>query len=129
MGDGGLVPITGEGQLKAALKALPLLDSGQTASLVRGPKHYIRATRRGDSWSAEVRRGGWWTLAAFTAGMTSEHSERQVRESRRAGSLRKRLVSMFRSAPPEKRLSTDQVRTIFTEYLLGRNFTIPLSGA
>jgi hypothetical protein len=129
LGDAPGVSIAGSGELTEALETLPLLEPGQTASLLRGPKHYIRATRQGDFWSVVIRRGGWWTLGSFTAGMTGEYCERRVREIRAAGSLRKRLALMFRSAPPEEQLSVGQVRTLFTEYLLERNFTIPRSGA
>lgn len=119
--------VTNALQLAEALKSLALLNSGESARLSRGDRDYAEATRHGDFWSAAARDGGWWTLQSFTAEMTTDLSERQVRESRAAGSLRRRLALTFASPPPEFQLSTGQVQTIFTEYYLDRPFTIPRS--
>lgn len=70
-----------------------------------------------------------WMAQSFTAEMSSDYSERQVQESRRYSSLRKRFMWWWHSPPPERALSTKQVKTLFTEYLLGRKFTLPMSGA
>lgn len=107
LGDGQEAWITSEEALSEALRALPLVESGRTVSLARGAKTYVRATREGNYRSAVPWLGGWWTLGAFTADMTSEYSALQVRESRAAGSLWKRLAPTFASASPEVELSTD----------------------
>lgn len=43
---------------------------------------------------------------------------------RAAGSLWKRIGLIFLAPPPEHQLTARQVRTIFTEYLLDRPFTL-----
>lgn len=121
--------VTSEEDLRDALGALPLVKSGETVCLSRNRKSFIRATRRGDLWSAFTQRGAWWTLASFTAEMTTEYGVRQVRNSRAAGSLWKRIALMVTSPPSEYALSTAQVETIFAEYFVGRRFSIPQSGA
>lgn len=113
--------------LRAALTGLPHLLPGQEVLLSRAKNHYVMAKRRDEGWSAITRRGGWWTTASFTAEMTTEYSERQVRESRAAGSLWKRIALTAR--PPEYALSTAQIETIFVEYLTGQRFSLPVSGA
>lgn len=123
------LPVASEEELLAALDRLPLLEDGQTATLMLGYKHFVCATRRGEFWSAMIRRGAWWTLASFTAEMTTDYSERQVKAHRAAASLWKRLAIIFASPPAEHRLSTGQVKTIFVEYFLGKRFSIPQSGA
>lgn len=121
--------ISDEADLRVALEQLPLIRSGETISLSRGPKNYINATRRGDFWSAVTRSGGWWTRASFTAEMTTDYSARMVRESRVQGSLRKRLTSEIFGSSPEYSLTENQIRTIFIEYINGARFSIPQSGA
>jgi hypothetical protein len=115
--------------LREALAALEHLGSGQAAIIARGAKDYIKATRRADLWSVETRSGSWWTLRTFTADMTTDHSAREVRESRAAGSLGRRIVRAIGLPPPEHALSTAEVETLFVEYLLGLRFSIPISGA
>ena len=129
LGDGSPVEVTSEDQLGKALSDLASLGAGQVAALHRGSKDYIKATRYGDLWSVVARRKGMWTAQSFTAGSTTEYSERRARESRERTSLLQRLVWMFRSPPPERALSATQVNTLFAEYLLGRKFSIPMSGA
>jgi hypothetical protein len=70
-----------------------------------------------------------WTAQSFTAAGTSEYSERRTREGRQYRSLRQRLMWWLRSPYPERSLSTEQVQTLFGEYLAERRFTIPFSGA
>ena len=121
--------IDNERSLHAALERLPLLTVGQEVVLARGPKHYIKAIRRGDHWSASVRKGSFLTLGSFTAGSTTEYSDRQVKESRAAGSIWKRIAQLISSPPAEYALSVTQVRTLFGEFLAGKKFSIPQSSA
>lgn len=118
-----------QSDLHAALECLPHLSSGQTAKLVRGPKHYIEAVRHNDLWAVTTRRGSYFTLASFTAEMSTDYSDRQVKESRAAGSIWKRIKRSILSPSPERSLSTAQVRTLFAEFFAGRTFSLPQSGA
>jgi hypothetical protein len=118
--------VSSRAELADGLKALALLNSGESARLSRGAENYAEATRHGELWSAVARRGGWWTLHSFTAELTTDYCERQVRESRAAGSLTKRLALIFASPPAEFQLSTGQVKTIFTEFFLDKPFSIPM---
>lgn len=122
-------PVASEAELRDALKALSLTGWGETVALSRGPKDHVRATRRGEFWSVVMRRGGWWTRAAFTAAMTTDHSAHRVRESRAAGAPWRRIAVAIAAPPPEYALSTAQMETILVEYLRGDGFTIPISGA
>lgn len=97
--------------------------------LARSPQDYIRAVRHGDFWSVTTRNGGILSVGSFTASGTTDYSDKTTRESRAAGSLRKRLKQWAVSPYPERALSTAQVQTLFVEYLLERKFSIPLSGA
>lgn len=123
------VEVSSERQLQHELEALSQLQTGQTATLERGPTDYIRATRQGEFWSIVVRRKGMWIAQSFTAGMTTEYSERRVREVREAGSLVAKVFQSMRSPAPEFALSSAQVQTVFVEYLQRRKFSIPFSGA
>ena len=129
LGNGSHVEVASEEELEDALNDLASLEVGQVVALHRASKDYIRAARCGDLWSVVARRKGMWTAQSFTAGSTTEYSERRVLESRRPMSLMQRLAWMFRSPPPEKALSGNQVRVLFAEYLLGKKFSIPISGA
>ncbi len=121
--------VASESELLHALSRLSFLSAGESASLSRGPKDYVSATRRGDFWSAEMRRGGWWTFASFTADMTTEYSAYRVRQSRADAVLRNRAMRAMSAPPAEHMLTTEQVRTIFVEYFVGGRFSIPQSGA
>ncbi len=123
------VRVNSEAELREALMALSSFRSGQTVYLSRGAKHYIQATREGEFWAVVTRYGGWWTLASFTAGMTTDYSARQVRKSRAAGSVWRRISAWITAPPVEHALSSGQVVTIFVEYFLGKAFSIPRSGA
>jgi hypothetical protein len=118
-----------ESDLLAAFEGLSRLSSGQAAMLVRGPKHYIEAVRHDELWAVTTRRGGYFTLASFTAALSTDYSDREVKESRAAGSIWKRISRRILSPAPERSLSTAQVRTLFTEFFLGKRFSIPQSGA
>ena len=115
--------------LKAAYAYLPMLLSGQTATLSRGPRHFVKATRRGDFWSAVYRKGGWWTYQAFTADMTTAYSERLVQERRLRNSILKSFLAKFRGPPAEYGLATSQIETVFHEFYVNRRFSLPTSGA
>ena len=121
--------LVSDNDLKAAFADLPLLIPGQTATLSRGPRHFVRVTRRGDFWSAVYRKGGWWTFRSFTADMTTAYSARQVQENRLRNSLFKSFLAKFRRPPPEYALATSQIETIFIEFYTNRRFSIPTSGA
>ena len=129
LGNGRTVEVADEHQLSALLVGLDTLQDGQVASLERGQSDFIKATRHGAHWSVTARRGRMWIAQSFTAAMTSDHSERRAREGRNYRSLRQRLLWWLRSQPPDRALSTNQVRTVFAEYLSGERFTLPISGA
>jgi hypothetical protein len=128
LGDATTVEVSSEHQLQEALRGLGFLEEGQVAVLARGPTDYIRARCHGELWSVVVRRKRMWTAQSFTAGMTSECSERTVRERREHPSVVGWLKWKVRSLPPQMALSSTQVRTLFSEYLLERKFTIPMLG-
>jgi hypothetical protein len=118
-----------ESDLIKAFEALSRLSSGQSAVLARGPHHYIKAVRHDDLWAVTTRKGGYFTLASFTAEMTTEYSDRAVKESRAAGWIWKRISRAISSPSPEHSLSTTQVRTLFSEFFLLKRFSIPQAGA
>jgi hypothetical protein len=123
------VAIERESELQVALNSLSGLASGEAATLVRGPRHYIEAVRHGELWSVTTRGGGYSTLASFTAALSTDYSDRAARESRAAGSLRSRIQRSILSPSPERSLSTAQVQTLFVEFFLGKRFNIARSGA
>ncbi|MBY8825046.1 hypothetical protein [Sphingomonas colocasiae] len=127
--EGDAVRVASEAELRAALKTLSRTGSGGTIMLSRGPQDHVRATRRGETWSAVARRGGWWTSTTFTASMTTDHGARRARESRAAGTIWRRIAAAITAPPPEYALSTAQVETILVDYLRGGRFSIPVSGA
>lgn len=129
MATGGPLAVERESDLHDALAGLSQLSPGQEARLTRGPTHYIKAVRCNALWAVTTRHGGYLTLASFTAASTTDYSDREVKESRAAGSIWKRIRRSILSAPPERSLSTAQVRTLFTEFFLGQKFSIPQSGA
>lgn len=129
LGDGPQVQVVDERQLRSLLEPLCALQNGLAATLRRGPSDFIKATRYGEHWAIVARRDGMWAAQSFTAELTSEYSERRVRDGRQHRSLRSRLMWWLRSPPPERALGTKQVSTLFAEYLSGRRFTLPLSGA
>ena len=129
IGESRPIEVTDELQLRALLKGMGSLEDGCVAALQRGSSDFIKATRHGEFWAVVVRREGMWGAQSFTAEMTSEYSERRVRESRQQKSLRSRVMWWLRSPPPERALSINQVVTLFTEYLAGKKFTLPMSGA
>ncbi|MDN4630305.1 hypothetical protein QCD71_02155 [Sphingomonas sp. PsM26] len=118
-----------EEDLHAALEGLSLLSSGQAAKLIRGSDHFIQAVRHEDLWAVTTRKGSYFTLASFTAAMSTDYSDREVKESRAAGSIWKRIKRSILSPAPERSLSTGQVRTLFSEFFAGRKFSLPQSGA
>ena len=118
-----------EDDLHAALERLAQLRSGEEVRLARGDKHYIEAVRWGDLWSVTTRNGGYLTLASFTAGLTTDYSDREAKADRAAGSIWNRIKRSISSPSPERALSTAQVRTLFAEFLSRKTFTIPQSGA
>jgi len=117
-----------ESDLHAALEGLSRLSPGQSALLLRGPKHYIEAVRYNDLWAVKTRSGSYFTLASFTAEMSTDYSDREVKESRSTGSIWQRVKRSIQSSP-ERSLSTAQVRTLFAEFFAGRRFSLPQSGA
>lgn len=123
------VEVIHEHELRALEEQLDALENGAVATLSRGASDFIKATRHAELWAVVAKRGGMWTAQSFTAEMTSEYSERQAREGRQHSSLRSRLAWWLRSPPPERALSTNQVSTLFAEYLAGKKFTLPMSGA
>jgi hypothetical protein len=128
-GYGWTLEVPDELQLSSLLADLEALQDGQVAVLERGQSDFIKATREGEHWSVVVKRDKMWMAHSFTAGMTSDYSERRARENRNHKSIRERLLWWLRSPPPERALSTKQVRTLFAEYLSGKRFTLPMSGA
>lgn len=129
LGDDLTVEVADEHQLTTLLAGLCKLGDGQVAALRRGPSDFIEARRHEEHWSVSARRGRMWTAQSFTAQMTSDYSERRVREGREHRSLSQRFIWWLRSPSPERALSTEQVSTVFAEYLSGREFTLPISGA
>jgi len=129
LGDGPQVQVADEHHLRSLLKPLYDLIQGQTATLDRGQSDFIKAIRHGELWSVTTKRHRMWMAQSFTAGGTSHYSARRVGEARQLRSLRQRLVWWFRSPYPERALSTEQVLTLFAEYMSGRKFTLPFSGA
>jgi hypothetical protein len=129
LGDSPPVEVIDEHHLRSLLERLSALGNGEVATLRRGPSDFIKATRHAELWAVTAKRDGMWTPQSFTAEMTSESSERRVREGRQHSSPRSRLAWWLRSPPPERALSTNQVSTLFAEYLAGRKFTLPMSGA
>ncbi|WP_326524842.1 hypothetical protein [Sphingomonas sp.] len=115
--------------LLVAMEGLSRLLSGQTAMLTRGPKRYIKAVRHDDLWAVTTRNGSYFTLASFTAAMTTDYSDREAKADRAAGSIWTRICRSISSPAPERSLSTAQVRTLFGEFFLGKRFGIPQSGA
>lgn len=118
--------IVGEDHLRDALKQLSRVSDGQSVRLAESPSHYLEAVREGDFWSASLKTGRPWTSMQFTAGMTSEYSDREVKARRRAGSSWKQLT--FRPTQPQRALSTRQVEELFASYLLGRDYPVPAAG-
>ena len=129
LGDDLPVEVADAAQLGTLLAGLCTLQDGRVADLRRGRSDFIQAIRRGEYWSVTARRGRMWMAHSFTAQMTSDYSERRVREGRRYRLLHERLMWWLRSPSPEHALSTKQVRTLFAEYLSGHKFTLPMSGA
>lgn len=121
--------IDAEVDLHEALAGLSRLRSGQEVTLAHAHNRYIRAVRHGELWAVTTQRGSYFTRASFTASLTTEYSERVVRESKAAGSMWNRICRAIRSPSPERALSNDQVRTLFTEFFRGSKFSIPQSGA
>jgi hypothetical protein len=119
--------IVGEDHLRDALKQLSRVSNGQSVRLAETPSHYLEAVREGEFWSASLNTGRAWTSMQFTAGMTSEYSDREVKARRHAGSVWKQLT--FRPTQPERALSTRQVEELFASYLLGREYPVPTAGA
>jgi len=117
-----------ESDLLEGLVGLSLLRSGQEAILARGSHHYVKAVRHNDLWAVTTRSGGFFTLASFTAELSTEYSDREVKESRAAGSIWKRIKRSILSPPPERSLSAAQVKTLFAEFFLHKKFSIPQSG-
>ncbi|HQS96982.1 MAG: hypothetical protein B7X90_17705 [Novosphingobium sp. 17-62-19] len=120
--------IRSENELLEALSELNKLPSGECAALNVDEKFYIRAERHGEFWAVETQRGGYFTRASFTAEMTTEFSDRTVKTAREARSFLERIKTAL-SVVPERSLSTAQVITLFGEFLAGRRFSIPQSGA
>lgn len=129
LAEGRPLTVERESDLLEALVGLSGLRSGQEAKLGRGSKHYIKAVRHNDLWAVTTRNGGYLTLTSFTAALSTDYSDREVKQSRAAGSIWKRIERSIFSPSPEKSLSTAQVRTLFTEFFFGKRFTIPQSGA
>ena len=129
LGDAITQEVSSEHQLQEALAGLSRLREGQLAVLERGPADYIEARCHGELWSVLVRRKRMLTACPFTAAMTSEYSERRVRERRALRSVVDTLKWMLRAPPPEQAIGVVQVKTLFAEYLSEKKFSIPLSGA
>lgn len=114
--------------LAAALAAIDHGASNDTVTLSFGPKKFIEAKRHGGFWSVVTQNGSYLTRASFTAEGTTEYSDRTVREARDMPSLWDRAKAALKRVP-EHSLSTEQLRTLFSEFLCGRKFTIPQTGA
>ena len=108
---------------------LPVLKHGEVARLDRGARLYIEAVRHDDLWAVTKRNGNILTLASFTAALTTDYHDRTAKEQRGKKSLWKQLEYAFSRPPHEHALSTEQVRTLFGEFLLGKRYTIAISGA
>ncbi len=120
--------ICSEDELLKALSGLNNLQPGEFAALCFGPKNYIRAERHGEFWAVTTQRGGYFTRASFTAQLTTEFSDRTVKAARESGSIVERIKTVL-GVVPERSLSTAQVVLLFGEFLGGRRFSIPQSGA
>lgn len=129
MGDGLQIEVSDVSQLNALLEPMNKLLDGEAVTLRRTASDFIKATRHGQFWSVTVKRGSMWTAQSFTAEMTTEYTERRAREGRGHGSLRSRFMWWLRSPSPERALACNQVRTLLSEYLAGKRFTLPKSGA
>ncbi len=119
------VEVASEADLREALQRLPELRDGQSVVFRRSANDYIKATRCGHLWSASTRRGGIWTWRGFDAALTSEYSEREVREARQTRNIWTRL---FGATPSERALSTGQVQHLFLAYFTGAKYDIPFAG-
>ncbi len=128
-GSGQTIEVSDEIQLSSLLAGLDTLQDGNVAVLEREQSDFIKATRHGAHWSVSANCGKMWTTQSFTAGMTTDYSERRERESRNYKFFWERLLWWLRSPPPERALNTEQVRTLFAEYMSGKKFTLPISGA
>ena len=120
--------IDSEDELLEALSGLNNLQPGEFAVLCFDPKNYIRAERHGEFWSVTTQRGSYFTRASFTAQLTTEFSDRTVKAGRESGSIFERIKTVL-GVVPERSLSTAQVMLLFGEFLGGRRFSIPQSGA
>jgi hypothetical protein len=100
------------------------LHDGQSVLLQRTPKHYIKAVRRKAFWSASYRNGPLWTVNGFSPEGTSEYSDRKVKESRVAGTLRNRIRVAIASPSPANALTTSQVEGLFEAFFCGTKFPI-----
>jgi hypothetical protein len=129
LGSGRTIEVPDQLRLSSLLAGLDTLQDGQVVVLERGQSDFIKATRQGAHWSVTAKRGKMWTAQSFTAEMTTGYSERRTRESRTYKFFFERLLWWLCSPPPERALSTKQVRTLFVEYLCGEKFTLPISGA
>ena len=114
--------------LAAALAAIDHGVSDDIVTLSFGSKKFIEAKRHGEFWSVVTQNGSNLTRASFTAEGTTEYSERTVREARDIPSLWDRAKAALKRVP-EHSLSTEQVRTLFSEFFCRRKFTIPQTGA
>lgn len=118
-----------ESDLHTALGGLLRLGPGQRAVLARGPTQFIKAVRHNDLWAVTTRNGGFFTQASFSAALSTDYSDREVKESRAAKTIWRRIRRSIISPPPERSLTTAQVQTLFAEFFLGKRFSIPQSGA
>lgn len=129
IGTGQTIDVYDGVHLTSLLTGLDALQDQNDVVLERGHSDFIKATRQGELWSVIAKRDKMWMAQSFTAALTSDYSERCARDSRTHKSLRERLSKWLRSPSPEQAISTEQVRTLFAEYLSGKKFTIPISGA
>jgi len=100
------------------------LHDGQSIILQRTPKHYIKAVRRKAFWSASYRDGPFWTIKGFSPEGTSEYSDRKVKESRAAATLRNRIKVALASPSPASALTMSQIEGLFEAYFRGAKFPI-----
>lgn len=126
---GNGLEIERESDLIVALEGLMRLATGQSMKLYRGPKHYIEAVRHGDFWSVSTRNGGFFTLASFTAEMSTDYCARMTKASQSTGPIWRRIANSVRSPSPERAISTVQVVSLFSEFFSNRKFSLAQSGA
>ena len=108
-------------QLQAHLSAISALPDEQVISLEKNERDYIKAKASTDLWEVWKRRGGWWTKQSFSAGLSTEWSERT---SRKKFGFRR-----FFDSREQLRFSTTQMTALFSAHFAGERYPYPYVGA